>query len=186
MVTLPALWLPLLLSAIAVFAASSVIHMFLGYHANDYGRLPDEDRVGDALRPISIPPGDYVIPHSGSMEEMSSPEYVAKIERGPVIFMTVLPNGKIGMGKMLGIWFVYCLVVVTFAAYVAGRALAPGAEYLDVFRFAGTVAFAGFALALWQDSIWYFRQWSTTLKNTFDGLIYALITAGIFGWLWPG
>jgi len=186
MVSMFTLWLPILLSAIAVFVASSVIHMLLGYHANDYERLPDEDAVGNALRPLNIPPGDYAIPHAGSMKEMKSDEYTQRMERGPVVFMTVLPSGQLGMGKMLGTWFVYCLIVVSFAAYVAGRALGPGAEYLDVFRFTGTVAFVGFALALWQDSIWYWRKWSTTLKNTFDGAVYALITAGIFGTFWPG
>ncbi|MBW2258413.1 MAG: hypothetical protein JRI25_27990 [Deltaproteobacteria bacterium] len=72
-----------------------------------------------------------------------------------------------------------------FAAYVAGRALEPGAHYLAVFRFAGCMAFVGYALALWQNSIWYKRAWSTTLKSSFDGLVYALLTAGTFGWLWP-
>jgi hypothetical protein len=186
MVSMFSLWLPILLSAIAVFVASSIIHMLLGYHANDFKRLPDEDAVGNALRPLAIPPGDYAIPHSSSMKEMQSDEYKQRMERGPVVFMTVLPSGEIQMGKMLGMWFVYCLIVVSFAAYVAGRAVGPGAEYLDVFRFVGTVVFVGFALALWQDSIWYWRQWSTTLKNTFDGAVYALITAGIFGTFWPG
>ena len=57
--------------------------------------------------------------------------------------------------------------------------------YLRVFRFAGATAFIGYAVALWQMSIWYRRAWSTTIKATVDGLIYALLTAGTFGWLWP-
>jgi hypothetical protein len=126
MVSMFSLWLPILLSAIAVFVASSVIHMFLGYHANDYKRLPDEDAAADALRPLAIPPGDYAIPHSSSMKEMQSDEYKQRMERGPVAFMTVLPSGQIRMGKMLGTWFVYCLIVVSFAAYVAGRARGAG------------------------------------------------------------
>lgn len=72
-----------------------------------------------------------------------------------------------------------------FAAYIAGRALEPGAHYLEVFRFAGATAFAGYALAQWQSTIWYRRSAVTSLKNTFDGLVYALVTAGVFGWLWP-
>ncbi len=67
----------------------------------------------------------------------------------------------------------------------AGRALPPGAHYLAVFRFAGATAFIGYSLALWQDSIWYKKQLSTTLRNTFDGLVYGLLTGGTFGWLWP-
>jgi hypothetical protein len=107
------------------------------------------------------------------------------MERGPVAFLTVIESGPPSMGKQLLQWFLYCIVVGLFAAYVAGRALAPGAEYLAVFRFAGTTAFVGYALALWQNSIWYRRAWSITLKSTFDGLVYAFLTAGVFGWLWP-
>jgi hypothetical protein len=76
-------------------------------------------------------------------------------------------------------------VVGVFAAYVAGRALPEGAHYLAVFRFAGVTGFVAYALAGWQESIWYKRPWSVTLKNTFDGLLYGLVTAGTFGWLWP-
>jgi hypothetical protein len=56
---------------------------------------------------------------------------------------------------------------------------------LRVFRFVGVTAFIGYTVALRQMSIWYRRAWSTTLKATVDGLIYALLTAGTFGWLWP-
>ncbi len=66
-----------------------------------------------------------------------------------------------------------------------GRALGPGANYLHVFRFAGATAFLGYAGALSQMSIWYRRAWSLTIKSSFDGLIYGLLTAGTFGWLWP-
>ena len=38
MVSLTALWLPILLSAALVFLASFLIHMVIGYHAADYGR----------------------------------------------------------------------------------------------------------------------------------------------------
>jgi hypothetical protein len=94
-------------------------------------------------------------------------------------------SGMNFMGKSLALWFVYVIVVSTVAGYVAGAALPPGTRYLSVFRFAGTVAFASYALALPQHSIWYRRSWSTTFKSVFDGLIYALVTAGAFGWLWP-
>jgi hypothetical protein len=108
------------------------------------------------------------------------------MKKGPKMVFTVLPNGPTPMGKSLFFWFLYSVVVAIFAAYVAGRALPAGAAYLEVFRFIGTVSFVGYSLALWQMSIWYSRDWSTTLKATADGLIYALFTAGTFGWLWPG
>jgi hypothetical protein len=99
--------------------------------------------------------------------------------------LTVMPNGPAPMAKNLILWFLYSAVVGVFAAYIAGRALPVGASYLSVFRFAGTTAFIGYSLALWQNSIWYRRAWCTTIKVTVDGLIYALLTAGTFGWLWP-
>ncbi len=79
----------------------------------------------------------------------------------------------------------YILVVNTFAAYIAGRALGPGVDYLAVFRFVGAAAFLGYSLALAQSSIWAARAWTTTATSMFDGLVYGLLTAGTFGWLWP-
>ena len=185
MVHLMSLWLPIVLSAVFVFAASSIIHMFLGYHANEWKRLPDEDRAMSALRPLNIPPGEYIMPRAASHKAMQEPAFVEKLKQGPVAFMTVMPSAVPSMGRSLAGWFGYCLVVGVFAGYVAGRALPPGAHYPQVFRFAGCTAFAGYALALWQNSIWYKRALSTTLKANLDGLIYAGLTAGTFGWLWP-
>jgi hypothetical protein len=185
MVSVVSLWIPILLSAVIVFVASTIIHMVLRYHRTDFGTIPNEDEVMDALRKFDIPPGDYVIPCAGSSKEMGSPEFIEKATKGPVAFMTVIQSGPPAMGKSLMLWFIYCIVVGITAAYITGRALGPEAHYLAVFRFAGCTAFVGYALALWQNSIWYKRSWSTTLKSTFDGLVYALLTAGTFGWLWP-
>ncbi len=185
MVSITSLWLPILLSAVIVFVASSIIHMVLPYHRKDFGKVPSEDEVMDALRKFNIPPGEYVIPCAGSPKEMGTPEFIEKIKKGPAAFMTVMPSGPPSMGMSLVQWFVYCIVVGIVAAYITGRALEPGAHYLGVFRFAGCTAFTGYALALLQNSIWYKRSWSTTLKSVFDGLVYALLTAGTFGWLWP-
>lgn len=185
MVPILALWMPILVAAVLVFIVSSVIHTVLKYHQTDFAAFPSEDEVGDALRPFAVPPGDYVIPHAGSMEALKTPEYKEKAEAGPVAFVSMMPNGVPGMGKSLGQWFAYSLVVGVFTAYITGRAVGPGAEYLTVFQFAGATAFIGYALALVQNSIWYYRKWSTTLKSVFDGFVYALVTAGAFGWLWP-
>lgn len=185
MTGLDALWLPILLSSVIVFAVSSLIHMVLPWHKSDYPRVPNEDQLRAALRPLAIPPGDYMVPRPSSTQEMRSPEFVEKVRTGPNLILTVIPTGPWSMGRNLTMWFAYAVVVSLFAAYVAGRALPPGATYLAVFRFAGVTAFIGYAVALWQMSIWYRRAWSTTIKATVDGLIYALLTAGTFGWLWP-
>jgi hypothetical protein len=185
MTVLSALWLPILLSSVIVFVVSSIIHMASPWHKNDYPKVTNEDQARDALRPLAIPPGDYMIPRASSMEEMKSPEFAEKMRQGPVLIVTVIPNGPMQMGKSLGLWFVYSAVVGVFAAYVAGRALAPGAAYMRVFQIVSVAAFLGYSLALWQMSIWYRRAWSTTIKATIDGLIYALLTAGTMAWLWP-
>jgi hypothetical protein len=173
------------LSAVIVFVASSVIHMVLGYHRHDFRKAPDETATQDALRRLGLTPGDYAVPCAGSSKDMKDPAFVEKMTKGPVVFMTVLPGGRNYMGSALGFWFLYCVVVAIFGAYVAGRALAPGANYLDVFRFVGTVTFACYAMALPQASIWYKKNWGTTLRSMIDGLIYGSLTAGTFGWLWP-
>jgi hypothetical protein len=185
MVSIVSLWLPILLSAVIVFIASSVIHMALKYHQNDYRKLSSEDGVLEALRKFNIPPGDYMMPRCESMKDMGEPAFVDKMKRGPVAVMTVMQSGPPAMGKSLVQWFVYCVAVSGVAAYVAGRALGPGGEYLAAFRFAGCTAFVAYAAAQWSESIWYKRAWSTTLKYTLDGLVYGLLTGGVFGWLWP-
>jgi hypothetical protein len=174
MVSLGALWLPIVLSAVIVFVASSIIHMLSPWHKNDYPKVPNEEGLRAALRPLAIPP-----------EQLRDPAFLEKVNQGPNLVLTVLPNGPFSMASNLVQWFLYCVVISLFAGYVTSRALPPGAEYMNVFRFAGTTAFLGYAAAIWQMSIWYRRAWSTTIKATIDGLIYALLTAGTFGWLWP-
>lgn len=185
MIGLDVLWLPILLSAVFVFIVSSVIHMALPWHKNEYPAVPNQDQVMDALRPFAIPPGDYMVPRAPTHKDMSTPEFIEKLKKGPVMILTVVPNGPVSMGKNLVLWFVYSVVVSFFSAYIAGRALSADSTYLEVFRFVGTTTFVGYALALAQISIWYARSWSTTIKSMVDGLVYALVTAGTFGWLWP-
>jgi hypothetical protein len=185
MVPISALWLPILLSAVIVFVASSIIHMVLPMHKSDYRKLPDEGRVLDALRAAGVTPGPaYHFPHT-THKEMKSPEVVEKFKRGPVGLLTVIRSGPPAMGKFLGQWFLYCVVISIFSAYLTGRTRAAGTHYLEVFRVAGTTAFLGYAAAQVQDSIWKGQPWSVTLKHVVDGLIYGLLTAGTFGWLWP-
>ena len=185
MVCLLSLVIPILVSAVIVFVASSIIHMLLPYHRSDLRKLPKEDEVLEALRQFNIPPGDYVAPYAGSSAAMKKPDFIEKIKRGPLVLMTVAPGGSSSMSKSLFLWFLYSVLVSLFAAYISGRALGPGASYLAVFRFAGAAAFMGYSLALVQSSIWYRRNWGATLKSMVDGLVYALLTAGTFGWLWP-
>jgi hypothetical protein len=186
MVSIPSLWVPIVLSAVLVFVVSSIIHMFLTYHASDFSKVEDEDGVMDALRGFTVPPGDYVFPHAGGKEGLKSDAFREKVNKGPVAFFTVVPPGAMfDMRKSLVTWFLYCVLVGVVAAYLGGRMLGPGDDYLAVFRVTGTVAFCCYAMAHPQRSIWFHQKWSTSLKSMFDGLVYASLTAGMFGWLWP-
>jgi hypothetical protein len=185
MVSLAALWIPILLSAVVVFVVSSIIHMASPWHKGDYPRIPNEDAVRAALRPLNIPPGSYMVPRPASQKDMASPEFAEKMKTGPVLMLQVMPNGMMPMTTNLINWFVYLIAIAFFSAYLTSRAVGAGTNYLTVFRFIGTAAFMGYALALWQMTIWYRRSWIITFKSTIDGLIYACLTAGVFGWLWP-
>src|SRR4029450_8479102 len=157
MIPLTALWLPILLSAVIVFFASFIMHMVLAYHKSDYRKLPDEDRVTDAMRSAGVTRGPaYFFPYC-SFKEMKSAPVIEKMKRGPGGLLPVL----------------------------GGRFLSPGTAFLQVFRVIGTVAFLGYGAAHAQESIWNGRSWVVTLKHLFDSVIYAVLTAGIFGWLWP-
>jgi hypothetical protein len=185
MVPVTSLGLPILLSAVLVFVVSSVIHMLTPWHKSDIHGVANEAEAMAALRPLKIPPGEYAMPWAGSMQAVGTPEFKARLAAGPVVHMTVMPPGEMTMTGSLVQWFLYSLVVSIFAGYLAGAALPLGAPYLEVFRFAGTTAFAGYSLALMQNSIWWKRSWGMTVRSMIDGLIYACMTAGAFGWLWP-
>ena len=103
MVGLSSLVLPILISAVVVFVASSIIHMVLPYHKSDMRRIPGgkEDDVLETLRRITLPPGDYGAPHPGSMAGMTDPAFVAKMAKGPQVLMTIAPGGSASMGKSL-------------------------------------------------------------------------------------
>lgn len=185
MVTLASLWLPILLSAIGVFVVSSLIHMALPIHKSDYHKLPREAETMEHLRRDPLPPGIYAMPYCTDGKEMSSPATREKYEKGPVAMLVVRPSGMPSMTGFLGQWFVYCAVVAFFTAYLAAHTLASGAHYLAVFRVVGTCAFMAYGIGSLPSSIWGGHPWSVTAKHVVDGLVYACVTAGFFGWLWP-
>ena len=185
MVTIGALWLPILLSAIAVWVASAIIWMVMPYHKSDFRKLPDEDAALRALTPQGLVPGQYSFPYSGSPEDLRDPETARKFEAGPVGFLTVVPSGTPTMGGKIMLSFVFYLVISMVVAYLVSRTLDPGADYLAVFRVTGTVAWLAYGTATVPDAIWFGRPWSGIVKGMLDALVFGLLTAGFFGWLWP-
>ena len=181
---LAALWLPIVLSAVIVFVASSILHMVLKYHQSDCSTLPDEDKLLGTLRAAGVKPGYYIFPYT-THKEMNSPAMMEKFKQGPIGILTVRPSGPPAMGKYLGSWFAYCLVIGFFTAYLTWHTVAQGAHYPVVFRVAGAAAFMAYGIGPLANSIWKGQPWGMTIKEAFDGLIYGLLTAGTFGWLWP-
>ncbi len=185
MIGIMSLWLPIVLSAIIVFVASSVIHMVLKYHNSDYPLLQGEEGIGDAIRHANVPPGTYFFPWAASPKEMGTPDMIAKYNKGPVGHMTIMENRPPTMGTQLVQWFAFSLLIGVMVAYLTGRTLAGGAEYWAVFRIAGTVAFLCYGFGTIIESIWWGRKWGSSAKNLFDALVYGLLTGGSFAGFWP-
>ncbi|MDB4908029.1 MAG: hypothetical protein JWO05_2813 [Gemmatimonadetes bacterium] len=185
MVGIAALWMPIIVSAVFIFIALTLIHALLGWHKSDMAMVPDEAKVMETLRTLNAPPGDYRFPFSNDVNEMKSPAFEEKMRQGAVGSMTILPNGDMNMGRMFGLWFVYTILVAVLVAYVTGSTRPAGTPFAEIFRLSGTVAFCCYVVAHWQNWIWWGKGTRFTVTYSLDGVIFALVTAATFGWLWP-
>lgn len=175
------LWLPIVVSAAFVWVASAIIHMVLPIHKGEWKGLPDENRVTTALE--GVPAGQYMFPF-GSMADMKNPEFVARQKKGPNGTL-VLWNGPANIGQSMLLMLIFDLVVGVFVAYVAWHALPKGTPYLQVFRICGAAAFMAHGLGWIPNMIWFGRSARSFWSYLFDSIVYAGLTAGTFGWLWP-
>jgi hypothetical protein len=182
---LSSLWMPIVVSAVIVHFASFLAWMVLPHHRSDFRRLPDEDATLDALKKQGVTSGQYSFPHCANPKEMKTPEFQRKMKELPSGMLTIFPRGGANMGKSIALHLVHCLVIGVFVAYITNHTVAAGSDYLAVFRVAGTVAFLAWAGGLPVQANWFGRPWSSVIKDVIDGLAYALLTAGVFGWLWP-
>ena len=185
MVSVMSLWLPILVSTVFVFIASNLIWMVLQLHKNDWKQLPDEDALRTALNSQDLKPDEYQFPYSSGPADWKSEAWQAKFKEGPVGFLTLMPKGEMSMGKNMLFWFIYVVVIQVFIAYLTGIARPAGTGFMEVFQVAGATGVLGFAGACAPEAIWMGRQWSNVMKNIFDGIVYGLISAATFAWLWP-
>ena len=180
------LWMPILVTAVLIFVASSVIHMVIQWHKGDYKPLANEDDVRAVIRAPSPGPGLYVIPYCSDMKEMGGEAMKQKFREGPVALLTIRNNGDMNMGKTLLMWFVYSLVVaaiagcLTMGAFTAGRDFAHKAGHL-----AGMISFLTYFGGSVQMGIWMGKPWSSVARDLVDCLVYGVISALVFMWLWP-
>ena len=183
MVSLGQLWLPILLSAVACHLIGFLVWVVLPHHKSDYQGLPDEASVRGLLKG-KITPGAYMMPHSAP-EAMHSPEMKAKRAEGPNAFVIVLPNGGGNMAAMQVKNVLFHALVSFFVAYLAAATLPMGTDYLKVFQVTGTAAVLAYGFTWGHQAIWFGKPWPNALKDAFDGIVMGLVTAGMFGWLWP-
>ena len=176
-----ALWLPILVSAVVVFVASSVVWILMPWHKSDFNKTRDEKDVRAALSGLS--PGYYMVPYAMDQAEFKKPEVQQKWIDGPLAYVTVIPNGLPQMGPKFVMSFIFYVLVGTVCAYLVTRTIGTDASYLTHFRIAGTTAFVAYGVAYIQDAIWFGRPWSVTAKYLLDALIYGCLTGGVFGWL---
>lgn len=185
MVHLTQLWLPILLAAVFVFIASSILHMVIPIHKGDFKKMPGEERILAEMRTAGVQPGLYMFPGSESMKDCGSPEFIEKCKKGPVGFVTVIPSGAPGMGKNLLQWFIYCVGISVLVAFLAAHVVSTGAAGKAVFHVTALAAVLGYAMGVFPESIWKGQKWSITLKFVFDGVVYGVVTGATFMWLWP-
>jgi len=180
------LWMPILVTAVLIFFASSLIHMVFQWHNSDYRKLGNEDEVRAAVRAGSPTPGQYILPHCSHMKEMGGEAMQQKFREGPVGILTIKASGTPGMGKALGSWFVFCLAVAAFAACLTMGAFPAGREYGHrAGHLAGMISFLTYFGGSVQMAIWMGKPWGAVGKDLLDSLIYGVISAAVFMWLWP-
>ncbi len=183
MVSVASLWLPILVSGVVVYIASSIVWMLLPHHKSDWSVLPGEAGLLEAMRRAGVTRGQYRFPFCDPRDK--SPETKKKLEEGPLGTMVIWPPGPMGMGKQLVTWFLYLLAVSACVAYLAGHVMPWGASYRGVFRLTGGIAMLAYAAGVVPGAVWWGRSWSSTIKEGIDGAVYGLLTAGVFAWLWP-
>jgi hypothetical protein len=184
MVPLSHLWLPIIASAVAVFVVSALLHMLFTYHNSDYRKVPNEDEVRAAINKGGLTAGQYILPYAVAMGA-KDPVVQQKMKEGPTGFLLLRKPSGPEMGPFLGQWFVLTLVIASLVAYVAALTIAPGADHMAVFRVVSTIAFLAYAGSVSQEAIWRAVPWSAAIKTILDGLVFALVTGGLFAVMWP-
>lgn len=117
---------------------------------------------------------------------MKDPVWMEKYVKGPKGFLILKGDGPESIGKTMFLSFLFNVVTAAFVAHLATMALGPGEEGALVFHFVFGAAFLANSFALVWAALWFGRTWSSTLKEMFDGLLYAVATALVFMLLWPG
>ena len=183
-VELFSLWLPILVNSVALFFASFLAWAILPHHKKDWSPLPDEAAFLSAIKALGLKRGVYGFPFCENHKQSKDPEFIKKWKEGPsgLINIWAVPN----MGRNMALTFLVFVVANIFIAYVGSHTLPRGTDYLKVFQVTGAMAVAVFTIAAIPNAIWFQKPARAIVMDTIDGIVYGLITAGIFGSMWPG
>jgi hypothetical protein len=178
------LWLPILLSAAAVWIVAAIVWMALPHHKNDFIALPDEDAFMDSIRKSGIKPGNYVFPDFRGREAMESEKTQKALKEGPVGHLSLWQPPLTMGGKMVATFIVY-LVVSILIAYLASITLPRTAAFARVFQVVGTAGILAYSFAFIPNAIWFGAFKRTIVASIIDGIVFGAITGAIFAWRWP-
>lgn len=175
------LWLPIVLSAVALFFASFLSWMVLGLHKPDWRAAPDEDALTRALIDCRLERGvSYMLPMCDTKEKMKDPAFQKRLADGPNGIITIFKTND--MGRNLGLTFLYFLVTSICLAYLGTIAFGPAAPFKDVFRFFAAAGLLTHLAAMVPQAVWFKNR---IVGHTIESIAYSLILGGIFAGMWP-
>lgn len=186
MIHAAALWLPALVATVAVFMASAVVWMAMPHHKKDFAGAEDEDGLMDAVRKcVSVAPGMYYFPFAKWGQE-NADAYKDKVRAGPVGILRVRdPKSALDMRSALIKAFLQYAAINAVIALLAAGVVGTEAHFAEVFHVTGLAAFLAYGFVGVQESIWFGLPGKVAVKHAVDGLVYAVITGAVFGWLRP-
>ncbi|HZW07400.1 MAG TPA: hypothetical protein VFF65_09765 [Phycisphaerales bacterium] len=183
------LWLPIVVSGAVVWIASAVAWMAVGHHKKDRDPVPGgrEQELMDAITRMSIPPGNYGFPDFCQHDKLPRKERMAAMkalyDRRPMGLLRVW--GEMNMGVNMLLTFVFYLVTSAVIGYLAWATLPQGAPFAKVFQVIATAGILAYCFASFPGDLWFQKKRRAMAMDWIDGIVFGLITAAVFAWLWP-
>lgn len=175
------LWLPIVLSAVALFFVSFLSWMVLGLHLKDWRNPPDEAKLTQAIIDCGLERGaSYMLPGCGDPARMKDPAFQKRLADGPNGIITVFEKND--MGRNLVLTFLYFAVTSFCLAYLGEIGLPRGTSFLTVFRFFTAAGLLTHLAAMVPQAVWFKNR---IVGHTIEAITYALVLGGIFGAMWP-
>ena len=183
-VSLASLWLPILVSTVAVFFVSSLAWMVLPHHQKDINAIADEKAWFEHLKQHDLPPGTYMWPGCASQEKTKSPEFQTRYSAGPWGSINILP-GKPNFARNLACVFLIYLIVSMFVGYITAEARYAAAGFFSVFQVAAATAVLAYCAGSIPGAVFMGKPGRFMATDFIDGLVYGLLTGVVFALLWP-